>query len=215
MLTKQKGCDILIIDKGSTAQTATQGRRNNMGKKDIIRFFNNYDTDFFCTEDDAREIIMELENDYEEYESKDDIPDDKVWDRIRLEEEFAWDDFKREINECMQDATYLLCGTVGRWNGRAEGGCFVETVEDIVRGFGCDCDYFKFYEQNGHFYVKCSHHDGTNFAEMKRVSDKGMEYYRNNEYDKDDEELHDTMWNSNFMTGLPHFGKKLGYTKAV
>lgn len=184
-----------------------------MGRKDVIRFFDNYDTDFFCTEDDARELIMEYDDG--EYESKDDVPYDKVWDMIKQTEEFAWNDFKEEINECMNNATYLLYGTVGRWNGRGKGGTFVKTVEDIVNGFGKDCNYFNFYEQNGHFYVECSHHDGTNFAEMKRVSDKGMEYYRNNEYDKDDEELHDTMWNSNFMTSLPHFGEKLGYTKAV
>ena len=30
--------------------------RNYMGRKDVIRFFDNYDTDSFCTEDDAREI---------------------------------------------------------------------------------------------------------------------------------------------------------------
>ena len=187
-----------------------------MGRKDVIRFFDNYDTDFFCTEDDAREIIMENINGcYDEYESKDDISNDDIWQEINEQEQFAWELFKEEINECMKDTTYLLCGTVGRWNGIGKGGAFVETVEDIVNGFGQDCDYFKFYEQNGHFYVKCSHHDGTNYAELKRVSDRGMEYYRNNEYEKYERELHETMWKSNFMTSLPHFGKKLGYTYAV
>lgn len=183
-----------------------------MGRKHEIVFFNNYNLDEW--EEDARDYIFE-NDELNEYESKEDIPDDVVWKEIYFKEECDLEDFKYEINNLMKDATYLLCGTVGRWNGRAEGGCFVESIEDITRKFGAYCDYFKFYEQNGHFYVECSHHDGTNFAEMKRVSDRGMEYYRNNEYDIDIEELHDTMWNSNFMTGLPHFGKKLGYKYAV
>ena len=182
-----------------------------MGRKDVIRFFDNYDMDWICTEENAIQYLI----DCGEYENEDSISQEEIWKTIYFHEEIYWDDFKREINECMKDATYLLCGTVGRWNGRGKGGAFVETVEDIVNGFGQNCDYFKFYEQNGHFYVKCSHHDGTNYAELKRVSDRGMEYYRNNEYEKYDKELHETMWNSNFMTSLPHFGKKLGYTYAV
>lgn len=36
-----------------------------------------------------------------------------------------------------------------------------------------DCDYFRIYDENGHMYLTCSHHDGTNHFEIKIVTEKG------------------------------------------
>lgn len=50
---------------------------------------------------------------------------------------------------------------------------------DMYREAMTDCDYVHLYDENGHFYMQCSHHDGTNYYEIKKLTDKGIEYLKN------------------------------------
>ena len=40
-----------------------------------------------------------------------------------------------------------------------------------------DCAYVKIWDENGHLYLTCSHHDGTCHFEIKEITDEGYEYY--------------------------------------
>ena len=90
------------------------------------------------------------------------------------------------------------------WNGKCKGGYIFNTYDEFLDCLK-DCDYVEITDNKGHFEVKCSHHDGTNHYEIKRVSDFGYEWYNNHAWDMCEEELHTKMWNNNFMTSLPHF----------
>ena len=64
-------------------------------------------------------------------------------------------------------AKKMDCSTSGvRWN-----------FQEMITKAGKDCEYFHYYDVNGHFYLRCSHHDGTNLFEIRKVTEKGMDYY--------------------------------------
>ena len=145
----------------------------------------------------------------EKWETVDDIPDDLVTRRVYDNEEWAWEDFKVEFGHFIKESKYgfLLCGSVGRWNGRADGGCYVNKFDDLF-AFWNDCRDIKVWDEGGHLYIKASHHDGTNYAELKELTQKGEEYKDNHRWDSD-REVHEKLWNSTYYTRLPHYAHKV------
>ena len=176
--------------------------------------FSNYhwENDEFGKDsyDYAREYLFEEYGNENEWETADDIPDERVNSEVYLIEECDWDNFREEFGNFIEKSNYgfLLCGSVGRWNGTAEGGLFVKDFDDLYR-FWKDCDYIKVYDEGGHLHIECSHHDGTNYGELKELTNKGKEYSDNHYYDYSDRELHEKLWNSNFYTKLPHYAHKV------
>ena len=55
---------------------------------------------------------------------------------------------------------------------------FTEAIED--------CDYYKIWEEDNILHLKCSHHDGTNYFEIRILANEGLELYENWLYDDDD-----------------------------
>ena len=155
---------------------------------------------------DEEEIKQEL-IDCERVESEDEITDEMIWDEMRFLEEIYWDDLRWELERFFDKGdAWLLTGGIGKWDGNYRGGYIFHTFEEFCKCFR-GCDYIEITDNKGHFEIKCSHHDGTNFYEVKRVSDFGCEYYENHSWDTFDKELHTKMWNNNFMTSLPHFAR--------
>lgn len=146
----------------------------------------------------------------EKWETMDDIPDNDVYQRVSDDEDWNWRDIEVELKHFMGKSTFgfLLCGNIGRWNGTFAGGYFVKEFKDL---YDCwrDCDYIKIYDENGHLYITCSHHDGTNHYELKELTWRGSKYKDDHYYDMDDRELHEKLWNSNFYTRLPHYAHKV------
>ena len=67
------------------------------------------------------------------------------------------------------------------------------------------CDYIKIWMENGHFYVKGSHHDGTDEVEVKEITDRGNDYYDNWNYGSDnrtEREVHHKMFTNSHYTHL-------------
>ena len=144
--------------------------------------------------------------DCERADSEDDITDEMLWDEMRFLEEMYWYDISDELKRFFNKGNaWLLTGNIGRWDGNYRGGYIFNTFEEFCKCLE-DCDYVEITDNKGHLEIKCSHHDGTNFYEVKRVSDFGCEWY-NNHWDMCEEELHTKMWNNNFMTSLPHFAR--------
>lgn len=157
----------------------------------------------WISEDDLRMSIMasELVDDEEE------ITIDMLWYEMHFLEEMYWDDFSYELKNFFDKGdAWLLTGSIGRWDGNYRGGYIFNTFEEFCKCLK-DCDYIEITDNKGHLEIKCSHHDGTNFYEVKRVSDFGCEWYDNHSWDMYEEELHTKMWNNNFMTSLPHFAR--------
>jgi hypothetical protein len=103
----------------------------------------------------------------------------------------------------------MLRGTVQRWNGNREAGYVFNDFDEMFYKAVADCDYIKIWDENGHFYIKCSHHDGTNIYEIKRINYKAYDFIDKWSYNWNDnrteEEIHDIVWNSNFLSSLPHY----------
>ena len=154
------------------------------------------------TEDDAREYIFD--NDFDEqFETKEDIADDDVWKEIAFMEELGWEDESSMLQDFFDNGEWILQGTFGLWWGSPRGGFTFDSFEEMAKAWN-ECDYIRLYDENGHFYIDAAHHDGTNQYEVKRLTDKGIDYLSNHQYDRE-EDIHDILFNSNFYSSLPHY----------
>ncbi len=175
--------------------------------------FSNYffENDEFGKDhyDYAREYLFTEYAEDEGWESEDDIPDERVTEEVYQQSEWDWEDFKVEFEHFLKESTngFLLVGTCGCWDGTYDGGCYVNKFDDLYK-FWDHCEYIKVYDEGGHLYIEASHHDGTNYAELKELTCKGSNYADNHRYDSD-QEVHDKLWNSNFYTRLPHYAHKV------
>lgn len=157
----------------------------------------------WISEDEIKQELWECEY----VDHIDEVTDDMIWDEMHLLEEMYWDDFSYELKHFFDKGNaWLLTGTLGLWDGSCKGGFIFKTFNEFCKCLK-DCDYIEITDDKGHLKIKCSHHDGTNYFEIKHISDFGWEWYNNHCYDFYDEELHTKMWNNNFMTSLPHFAR--------
>ena len=140
-------------------------------KKRVI--YSNYDI-WDDYEKDARELLLERD--------VQDPTEQQIWDECSFLSEMEWSDTKDVIDSFFEDGTYILRGTSGRWDGAHEAGTIFTDFWDVYYKATESCDYVELYDENGHFYLQCSHHDGTNHYEIRRLTDKGKEYFENWKY---------------------------------
>ena len=133
----------------------------------------------------------------------------EIWERAADMERNDWSDENARLREFFAGNSWLAMGTVGRWTGKHAAGTVFASWDEFFQGATKDCDYWKIWDENGHFYFRCSHHDGTNCFEIKRLSRRGVEVLENWEFDYTDETpeeiVHETLWGCNLFSGLPHF----------
>ena len=162
----------------------------------------------WISKDEIRQYLWDCEY----IDHLDEATDDMIYDTMYELERMYWDDISYELKHFFDKGdAWLLTGSIGRWDGNYRGGYIFNTFEEFCKCLE-DCAYVEITDNKGHLEIKCSHHDGTNFYEVKRVSDFGCEWYDNHSWDMYEEELHAKMWNNNFMTSLPHFARDVyGY----
>ena len=157
----------------------------------------------WISEDEVRRYLWDCEY----IDHLDEATDDMIYDAMYELERMYWDDISYELKHFFDEGNaWLLTGSIGKWDGKYRGGYIFNTFEEFCKCLE-DCDYVEITDNKGHLEIKCSHHDGTNFYEVKRVSDFGCEWYDNHSWYMYEEELHTKMWNNNFMTSLPHFAR--------
>ena len=157
----------------------------------------------WISEDEIRQYLWDCEY----IDHLDEATDEMIYNEMYELERMYWDDISYELKHFFDKGNaWLLTGSIGRWDGNYRGGYIFNTFEEFCKCFE-DCAYIEIVDNKGHLEIKCSHHDGTNFYEVKRVSDFGCEWYDNHSWDMYEEELHTKMWNNNFMTSLPHFAR--------
>lgn len=155
--------------------------------------------------DDCKDFLKEA---YEESE----ITDNMVWDEIYFCDKTNWEDEHERLKDFFTGHGYFMIrGYVGRWDGRHAAGYVFNDFDDAFYKAVKDCDYVKLWDENGRFYLKCSHHDGTNLFEIKRINYKAYEFIDNWAHSwgdpRSEEEVHNVVWNSNFLSGLPHYAR--------
>lgn len=130
--------------------------------------YDNYNPWETYPDDTLREMALECGW----VDSKDEITDEDLW-RWRDEEmELDWENEKEMLTGYFDDKEVVFIGAVGLWHGTYEAkekGDFWQLFDKAMK----DCDYFRIYDTNGHLYLTCSHHDGTNHFEIKVVTNKG------------------------------------------
>lgn len=174
---------------------------------------------------DVSEIYKEAWEDYIKTEEipEEEVTDEKMWDFCYQEDEWAWDEFKKTLFDFFEDKEVIFVGTLGLWDGQHLGGNIGDFKELYCKAVK-DCDYVEFTDENGHLYLRCSHHDGTNNFEIKIVTDKGYEYYDRWLYSGSSDTRAEEYVHKQIMkkySRLPHlahrnFGfKKIDYEKKV
>ena len=102
-----------------------------------------------------------------------------------------------------QNSTFLLMGIIQLWHGSYSGGFTFNCFTEMQKAWN-NCEYFKIYDEKGHLYIECSHHDGTNNFEIKKLTSKGEAYLENNRY-QTPKEIHYKLWESSNYSRLPRF----------
>lgn len=120
---------------------------------------------------------------------------------------FVWDETKCELSNFFVGETWILQGTVQRWDGSFSAGFIFTDFDEMFFRATKDCDFWHFYDENGHLFLACSHHDGTNIYEIKKLTDKGVNYLKRWEhgygYERSERYIHDQIMKN--YTVLPHF----------
>lgn len=180
--------------------------------------YSNYNLDDNYNEirqliiDEYPELCTEVENNGDSVSM---VPSEKtIWDFIFENDSINWDDTFSEVKEFFANKTVIMFGNIGRWNGNFCGGSIgdFETLFNILIS---DCDYVELLDDNGHFYINCSHHDGNNSMQVKILSERGKTFVENWEYDYshkynfNEQTLHEKIATNNFLSALPHFARKV------
>lgn len=139
---------------------------NKIAKERVI--YDNYNP--WDTYPDSTLKEMALECGW--VESEDEITENDLITWRYNEMDVDWSNEEIELRSFFNDKIVEFVGTVAVWNGTykaRERGEFWKLLDKAM----IDCDYFKIYDENGHMYLTCSHHDGTHHFEIKVVTDKG------------------------------------------
>ncbi len=171
--------------------------------------FNNYYSSE--REDETRKFLFEEYSEENNWKSIEDIPDEEVFKEMSFEEDISWESEKEVLSDFFEKDYFIVYGSFGAWNGRRPAGKIISGFNQLSDAWQ-NCDYINIYDENGHFYIKCSHHDGTNFYEVKRLTSKGLDYL-NNDYNWHDQKAHETAFNCNLFSGLPHYANIVFGTK--
>ena len=107
---------------------------------------------------------------------------------------------------------WIMTGSCGLWDGKHPAGTVFDTFDDFFYKAIKDCAYWKFWDENGHLYFQCSHHDGTNFFEIKQITERGERYLENWEYgswddNRTERDIHDRIMK--VYSRPPRFAEKV------
>lgn len=169
-------------------------------KKRIL--YSNYELDYNEAKEWLIDQHLEAYPDNEIWEPT----DSEVWEELNFQDSVNCDVFMEELERFIYGHYFILQGTIGTWCGVKGGGFIFSSINELCTAWN-DCDYLEFYDENGHLYIRCSHHDGDNYYEIKMLTQKGEEYHSNHYYD-DNRTLHNRLMKSPFSV-LPNFANKV------
>lgn len=150
--------------------------------------YTNYDYENYM--EDAKE---NLKAQMEEYGEEGEPSVDEIYTEAADMCNSDWDFYYDCICNYLQSHNLIATGTVGTWLGRVEGGLVIETPQDFLSLLK-DCDYIKIGMDDRQMIIKCSHHDGTNYYELREMLESDYEYYGEHMYD-DRRELCEYLFN--------------------
>lgn len=171
--------------------------------------YNNYSLWETYPDEEIKAMFLEDER----YETEDEIPDSAIWEERYFLDSIDWEETSEQLKNFFLNNgnKWMIFGEVGRWDGVYKSGTLFDTFDDFFSDATKDCDYIHFYDENGHLYLTCSHHDGTCHYEIKAVTDKGIEYLENWEYNYNDKRTEEYVHTQifNHYSRLPRFAERV------
>ena len=140
--------------------------------------FDNYDIEEIWSE--------EAKNNFSA-NGKENPSEEQLWNEMAFLSYNWWNQVEMDLSFFCLCSTWIMVGVNARWNGKFATGTVFEDFTKMFNKAAEDCDYWKIWDENGHLYFQCSHHDGTNLYEIKRVTEKGEAYLENWKNNWDDE----------------------------
>lgn len=105
---------------------------------------------------------------------------------------------------------YIVLADLGLWNGRFDGGKIITGLCNAISQ--CFEDYNEIYEEGGQLKVTAHHHDGTNYFQIKELTERGEEYAERHKWDMSDRELHQKLFNdSHYSRNVRAFKEIYGW----
>lgn len=155
------------------------------------------------------EVLKEMAMDCGWVDSEDEITDAKL-EQWRYEEmQNDWDNEKEMLENFFDGKTVAFFGEVGLWNGTYKCGQIGEFWDLFSKAIE-DCSYIKIYDENGHMYLTCSHHDGTNHFEIKILNDDAEDYYDRWSYGTDNRKEYEVITQIyKRYSKIPRFAEKV------
>ena len=177
-----------------------------MKNKEIVLYTNDdSDTAFELT----KEYLFENYSDKYGWGTPNDVPHSLIYDEIAEQNSIDWYDFTHELKKIINNGYYLMTGKVGRWNGTFDGGKFITNLNELLSSIEY-LDVVTFTDENGHFKIKGSHHDGSDYFELKQLTKKGIELAEKYGFARD-RQLHKTIMENNLSSKLPKIAKQMGW----
>ena len=145
--------------------------------------------------------------------------DKEITDEMRTqwrywEDESNWEAEKEMLTDFFKEKTVGFFGEIGLWHGTYKAGDIGEFWDLYYKAIK-DCDYIKIYDENGHMYITCSHHDGTNHFEIKILNDNAEDYYDRWSYGNDNRKEHEVITQIyKKYSKIPRFAEKIYGCKA-
>lgn len=125
------------------------------------------------------------------------------------EDETNWDAEKEMLEDFFNGKTVGFFGEVGLWHGTYKCGDIGEFWNLFYKATD-NCNYIKIYDENGHMYLTCSHHDGTNHFEIKILNDDAEDYYDRWSYGTDNRKEYEVITQIyKRYSKIPRFAEKV------
>lgn len=122
-------------------------------------------------------------------------------DHESLASEEDWYEVERNLTKIIDESEFglLLVGSVQRWDGKYDAGGIIKGFYRL-QDFWRDCDIIKIYEDDDNLKISCTHHDGTNTATIKRITEAGFDYLEKHEGEESLKLIHHAMMESDKYT---------------
>ena len=147
-----------------------------MAKAKLI--YSDWSDDMGIDEDYAKE------NWYANHDEGEEPTESQIWNEISFLQSVAFEDFEYELKRFMKDKKFILKGTLGLWDRDVYAGTVVKDMRELFDALDMSGDYYtKFEDVAGKLMITVSHHDGTNYFELRELTDKGLKKYES-KYDQ-------------------------------
>ena len=166
----------------------------------LIYTDNPYDFD----EDEMKEAWIEEQWYLTGEEPEEDPTEDQLWETWNELCERNWEDVQSECKFHQETGTYLVIASLGLWNGRFDGGKILEgQLDEVIQR--CFEDYNRVYMESRNLQISATHHDGTNYFTIKKLTPKGEEYAERYGWDMSDRELHKRLFKDSHYSHCVRF----------